>query len=45
MNIELNEVLITVTIPKENAEELRKAICDAGAGAMGEIILIVHQIS
>ena len=31
MNIELNEVLITVTIPKENAEELRKAICDAGA--------------
>lgn len=31
MNIEVNKALITVTVPKENAEELRKAICDAGA--------------
>ena len=25
MNIEVNKALITVTVPKENAEELRKA--------------------
>lgn len=35
MNIEVNRVLITVTVPTENAEELRKAICDAGAGVIG----------
>ena len=35
MNIKVNKVLITVTVPKENAEELRKAICDAGAGVIG----------
>ena len=44
MNIELNEVLITVTIPKENAEELRKAICDAGAGAMGDYTYCTSNI-
>ncbi|MFR5951446.1 MAG: hypothetical protein ACLUG5_05105 [Clostridia bacterium] len=36
MNIEVNKALITVTVPKENAEELRKAICDAGAGVIGD---------
>lgn len=35
MNIEVNKVLITVTVPTENAEELRKAICNAGAGVIG----------
>lgn len=35
MNIEVNKVLITVTVPTENAEVLRKAICDAGAGVIG----------
>lgn len=44
MNIELNEVLITVTIPKENAEELRKAICDAGAGTMGDYTYCTSNI-
>ncbi len=36
MKIEVNKVLITVTVPKENAEELRKAIFDAGAGVIGD---------
>lgn len=35
MNIEINKVLITVTVPTEKAEELGKAICDAGAGVIG----------
>lgn len=35
MNIEVKKVLISVTVPTENAEELRKAICDAGAGIIG----------
>lgn len=35
MNIEVNKVLITVTVPTENAEEVRHAICEAGAGVVG----------
>lgn len=36
MNIEVNKVLITVTVPTENAEEVRHAICEAGAGVIGD---------
>lgn len=35
MNIEVNKVLISVSVPTENAEELRKAIFEAGAGVVG----------
>lgn len=35
MNIDINKVLITVTVPTENAEDLRNAICNAGAGVIG----------
>lgn len=35
MNININRVKIIVTIPVENVEEVRNAICDAGAGIIG----------
>ncbi len=36
MNIDIKRVKIITTIPEENVEELRKAICEAGAGIIGE---------
>lgn len=35
MNIDINRVKIIVTIPVENVEEVRNAICEAGAGVIG----------
>lgn len=35
MNININRVKIIVTIPEENVEEIRNAICEAGAGIIG----------
>lgn len=35
MNININRVKIIVTIPIENVEEVRNAICEAGAGIIG----------
>ena len=35
MNININRVKIIVTIPKENTEEVRNAICEKGAGVIG----------
>lgn len=35
MNIDINRVKIIVTIPVENVEEVRNAICKAGAGVIG----------
>lgn len=35
MNFNINKVKIFVTVPKENLEEVRKAMCDAGAGIIG----------
>lgn len=35
MNIEINRVKIIVTIPIENVDEVRNAICEAGAGVIG----------
>ena len=35
MNININRVLVTVTAPAENIEEIREAICSAGAGIIG----------
>ena len=36
MNIEVNKVKIIVTVPPENTKEVRDAICNAGAGIIGE---------
>lgn len=35
MNININRVKIIVTITLENVEEVRNAICEAGAGIIG----------
>lgn len=35
MNIDINRVKIIVSIPVENVEEVRNAICEAGAGVIG----------
>ena len=35
MNININRVKIIVTIPLEKVEEVRNAICEAGAGVIG----------
>lgn len=36
MNIEVNKVKIYVTIPEGYTEQVRNAICNAGAGVIGE---------
>lgn len=35
MNIDINKVKIIVTIPIKNVSEVRSAICEAGAGVIG----------
>lgn len=35
MNIDIKKVKIIVTIPVENTDEVRKAICNEGAGVIG----------
>ena len=35
MNFNINKVKIFVTVPKENLEEVRKSMCNAGAGVIG----------
>lgn len=35
MNIDIKKVKIIVTIPAENTDEVRKAICNEGAGVIG----------
>ena len=36
MNININKVKIFVTIPLENVEEVRSAVCESGAGIIGD---------
>ncbi len=36
MNININRVKIFVTIPSENVNDVRNAVCEAGAGIIGE---------
>jgi hypothetical protein len=36
MNIEVNRVKIFVTVPTANTQEVRNAVCNAGAGIIGE---------
>ena len=35
MNFNINTVKIIVTVPRENIEKVRKVMCDAGAGIIG----------
>ena len=35
MNIDINKVKIVVTVPPENVEDVREAMCKAGAGIIG----------
>ena len=35
MNIDVKKVKIVVTVPVENSKEVRSAICDEGAGIIG----------
>ena len=35
MNLNINKVKIFVTVPQENLEEVRTAMCNAGAGIIG----------
>ena len=35
MNIKVNKVKIFVTVPTENTPEVRNAVCNAGAGIIG----------
>ena len=35
MNFNINKVKIFVTVPKENLKEIRNAMCNAGAGIIG----------
>lgn len=35
MNIDIKKVKIVVTVPPENVEEVRNAICSEGAGVIG----------
>ena len=35
MNIDIKKVKIIVTVPVENVEEVRNAICNEGAGVIG----------
>lgn len=36
MDIQINKVKIFVTVPCENTETIRKAVCEAGAGVIGD---------
>lgn len=36
MNMSVNKVKIFVTIPLENVEEIRNAVCESGAGIIGD---------
>ena len=36
MNFDINKVKIIVTVPSENAKEVRNAMCNAGAGIIGD---------
>lgn len=36
MNIQINRVKIFVTVPCENTQDVRNAVCKAGAGIIGE---------
>ena len=39
MNFDINKVKIVVTVPAENLEDVRNALCEAGAGVIGNYSL------
>ena len=43
MNFNINKVKIIVTVPKENIEDVRKAMCNAGAGVIGNYTFCTIQ--
>lgn len=44
MVFECKKVKIFVTIPNENVEELRKAVCNAGAGIIGNYTFCTYYV-
>ena len=44
MNINIKKVKIFVTVPKENLEEIRTAMCNAGAGIIGNYTFCTSTI-
>ena len=38
MNFKINKVKIFVTVPVDNVNDVRSAMCDAGAGIIGNYI-------
>lgn len=45
MVFNINKVNISVTVPKENVDEVRKAMCDAGAGIIGNYTYCTNAIN
>lgn len=44
MNINVNKVKIFVTIPLENVNDVRNAVCEAGAGIIGDYTYCTSSI-
>lgn len=44
MNFEIKKVKIFVTIPTKNTEEVRKTVCEAGAGIIGNYSYCTTQV-
>lgn len=44
MNIEISKVKIVVTVPEENTEEVCKAMCEAGAGVIGNYTNCTNRV-
>ena len=45
MSFEFKRVKIFVTIPKENFNDVRNAVCDAGAGVIGNYTCCTFSVS
>ena len=45
MNFEFKKVKIFVTIPKENFKDVRNAVCEAGAGVIGNYTCCTFSVS
>ena len=44
MNIQINRVKIFVTIPNENVEDVRNAVCQIGAGVIGNYTYCTYSV-
>ena len=45
MNYNVKKVKIFVTVPKENLEAVRTAMCNAGAGVIGNYTFVQLQLN